>query len=102
GRAPDSASIRSYVRQRLEDLLADILVALAGQLGIRLLRMFVQGAGHGPDRLIMPQLQWALAAGLLLPAGPGAAERVLQGRKLVRIVPDVVHQPRHEHWRNLR
>ena len=64
--------------------------------------MLIQRMGHGADGLIMRQVQRPFATAFVLPARPGAVQGVLQDRQLVRVVADVVDQPRQQDRRDLR
>ncbi len=64
--------------------------------------MLIQGMGHGADGLVMRQVERPFAATLVLPVRPGAVQGVLQDRQLVRVVADVVDQPRQQDRRDLR
>ena len=68
------------------------------KIRVRLLRMQIQGMGHGADSFIVRQRNWPFATTLKLPAGPGAVQGVLQDGELVGVFAAIVEEPRQQDW----
>ena len=101
GGPADAPAVGGLVGECLEQLFADALPqrwlhSRAGEFGVGLLGMGIEGTGHRADCFVVAQGQ-GVPASLLLPVRPGAVQGMLKNRKLVGVVAHVVHQPGHEH-----
>ena len=101
GGPADAPAVGGFVGEGLEQLFAEVLpprglLPRAGEFGVGLLGVGIEGMGHRADRFVVAQSQGALAS-LLLPVRPGAVQGMLQDRKLVGVVAHIVHQPGRQH-----